>query len=38
MRNALLSNSPLKWSKMQDAEGNYLIPFVISGTYGTVFS
>ncbi|CAI2315359.1 unnamed protein product [Caenorhabditis sp. 36 PRJEB53466] len=36
MRNALLSNSPLKWSKMQDENGNYLIPFVISGTYDTL--
>ncbi|UMM11743.1 hypothetical protein L5515_000875 [Caenorhabditis briggsae] len=35
-RNALLSNSPLKWSKMQDSDGNYLIPFVISGSYDSV--
>ncbi|EFO90523.1 CRE-NAS-5 protein [Caenorhabditis remanei] len=36
LRNALLSNSPLKWSKMQDSDGNYVIPFVISGNYDSL--
>ncbi|CAB3408122.1 unnamed protein product [Caenorhabditis bovis] len=33
MRNAILPNSPLKWSKMQDAQGNFLIPYAIKGDY-----
>jgi hypothetical protein len=34
MRNALMPNSDDRWVRQKDDDGNFIIPYVITGTYG----
>lgn len=34
MRNALPSNSNLKWDYLRDYDGKFVVPYIITGYYG----